>query len=101
MKPKIKTFANQNLSDEKGILASLIFLRGEVRKAELFKTEKVLERAIKALFSDLQTIGKLDENLEMIQSFLQTTLAMNKEELAGFLKLLQFFDETNGGEKPN
>ena len=102
MKHKIRKIpVNENGSDEKGILASIIFLKGEAKKAQMPHTEEALHEAIAALFKDLQNLGKLDENMEMIQGFLNKVLTLEKEELANFIKLIEFFDDTNTDEISN
>jgi hypothetical protein len=101
LKKKARMLTKENEGDEKGILASLIFLKGEVKKANMRKTEKAIDEAITAFFKDFQRLNQLDENLEIIQSFLRRVLSLEKNELDNFIKLIQFFDNPEENKTRN
>jgi hypothetical protein len=92
MKRKLAGNTTSGLSNENGILSSLIYLKSEIRNSGLPRTEKAIEDSLRAFFTDLEAAGKLDKNLELIQQFLAKALLMPDGDLDQLIKLINFFD---------
>ena len=89
------TDKSKNAKDMKGLLASLIYLRAEVRRAELQKTEEALAQAFDMFFVDLEKKGALNEELGLFKAFFEKAMMLQTEDLLGFTMLADLFENAD------